>query len=106
MASQTESMVTRLSVEELPPLPRKPTPERPILVTPPLPEKELVSAIAVFRAAGYALSARMLLLLAIVGAFVLAVMTMLAAQLPWVLVSYCVLVVIPIVVLEVKRRSG
>jgi hypothetical protein len=104
-------MVTRLSVEELPPLPRKPTPERPILVTPPpapppAPEKELVSAIAVFRAAGYALSARMLLLLAIVGAFVLAVMTMLAAQLPWVLVSYCVLVVIPIVVLEVKRRSG
>ena len=119
MPSPTESTVTRLGVEELPPLPSIPRktaqPEPPKLVTAPPTVKfqpvhetpdEMSSVLVVLRAAGYALSARVLLLLAIVGAFILAVMTMRAGVLPYVLVAYCLLVVLPVVVLEIRRRAG
>ena len=63
--------------------------------------------LAAFQALGYAVSARALLLLAIVGAFVLAVMAMndTSATHLWVLVAYSVLVVIPMTVLEYGRRQ-
>ena len=60
----------------------------------------------ILKLAGYALSARALLLLALVGAFVLAVMAMATESLMrlYVLVSYCLLVVAPIVALEIRKR--
>ena len=60
-----------------------------------------------FQGLGYALSARSLLLLSIIGAFVLAVMSLqreTQASL-WVLIAYGVLVVLPIVWLEIRRRA-
>ncbi len=60
-----------------------------------------------FQGLGYALSARSLLLLSIIGAFVLAVMSLqreTQASL-WVLIAYGVLVVLPIVWLEIRRRG-
>ncbi len=66
----------------------------------------LGTAIEVFRALGFALSARAILLLAIVGAFVLAVMAMLSQTQEglFVLVAYSCLTVIPAMILEIKRR--
>ena len=58
------------------------------------------------RLAGYALSARALLLLALIAAFVLAVMAMATESLMrlYVLVAYCFLVVAPVVALEIRKR--
>ena len=58
------------------------------------------------RLAGYALSARMLILLALVGAFVLALLAMAVETMVrlWVLIAYCVLVVLPLIGLEVRKR--
>ena len=60
------------------------------------------------QAVGFALSARALLLLALVGAFVLAVMAMLAQTLPSleVLIAYAIFTVIPVSYLEVRRRQS
>jgi hypothetical protein len=63
--------------------------------------------LAAFQALGYALSARALLLLSILGAFTLAAMAM---QDPTttrllVVIAYAVLVVIPMTILEYRRRS-
>lgn len=62
--------------------------------------------LAMFKAIGYALSARAILLLTLVGAFVLAVMAM---QDPsemrlWTLGLYGTFAVLPVVVLEVLKR--
>ncbi len=61
---------------------------------------------AAFKSAGYILSARALLLLSLLGAFVLAVMAMLWQTLPAleVLIAYAMLAVLPVVYLETRRR--
>jgi multidrug transporter EmrE-like cation transporter len=63
---------------------------------------------AALQAIGFALSARALLLIALVGAFVLAVMAMLAQTLPSleVLIAYAIFTVIPVSYLEVRRRQS
>jgi len=63
--------------------------------------------VAAFAGLGYALSARGLLLLALIGAFVLSVMATLSQTLPslYVLVAYCIFTVIPVAYLEVRRRQ-
>lgn len=64
--------------------------------------------LAAFTALGYALSARALLLLSIIGAFVLAVMAITADRIiPLVtLVAYALLIVIPLCILEYRRRES
>ena len=61
---------------------------------------------AAFKSAGYILSARALLLLSLVGAFVLAVMAMEWQTFPAleVLIAYAILAVIPVAYLEARRR--
>ena len=61
---------------------------------------------AAFRSAGYILSARALLLLALIGVFVLAVMAMIWQTLPAleVLIAYAILAVLPVAYLEARRR--
>lgn len=68
----------------------------------------LATVVGVFAALGYALSARALLLLALVGGFVLSVMAMNAQTQAtlFVLVAYALLIVLPIVALEIRRRSA
>ena len=61
--------------------------------------------VAAFRAAGYVLSARALLLLALLGAFALATMAMLSqttAALE-VLIGYAITTVLPVAYLETRR---
>ena len=61
--------------------------------------------VAAFKAAGYVLSARALLLLALLGAFALATMAMLSqttAALE-VLIGYAIFAVIPVAYLETRR---
>lgn len=60
---------------------------------------------AAFRAAGYVLSARALLLLALVGAFILAVMATISQTLPSleVLIAYAITTVLPVAYLETRR---
>lgn len=60
-----------------------------------------------FKALGFALSARSLLLVSLVGAFVLAVMAMLSQTLPAleVLIAFSVFTVVPFSVLEIRRRA-
>lgn len=61
-----------------------------------------------FSALGYAISARALLLCSILGAFVIAVMALNRAD-GWglgVLVAYSLLVVIPLCLLEYRRREA
>lgn len=70
-------------------------------LTPP-PEERMLEA---FRAVGFALSARAILLLSLVGAFVLAIFAMEGAKDGvWILGVYCVLVVLPMVFLETYKR--
>jgi hypothetical protein len=59
-----------------------------------------------FAALGYALSARALLLLSLIGAFVLACMAMTRGDNYGlaVLIAFCVLTVIPVTALEIRRR--
>lgn len=63
--------------------------------------------LAAFAAFGYALSARLLLFIALIGAFSLAVMAMmLKSTLAAVIFAiYCCLTVIPLVVLERERDT-
>jgi hypothetical protein len=63
--------------------------------------------VAAFAGLGYALSARALLLLVLCGGFVLAMRAMTLQNLPGleVLVAYCILVILPTVYLEVRKRS-
>ena len=60
--------------------------------------------VAAFRSLGFAVSARVILVLAIMGAFALALIAMNGSlsQLG-VLVAYCLLVVLPVVYLEVRK---
>ena len=60
-----------------------------------------------FKALGFALSARMILLVALVGAFVLAIMALLAGTdtAIAVLIAYGILAVIPVAWLEIRRRD-
>jgi hypothetical protein len=61
---------------------------------------------AVFRALGFALSARLLLLLSLIGAFVLGVeaMSMQTMMGLYVLAAYCCFTVLPVTYLEVSKR--
>lgn len=71
-------------------------------------QREEVSDVmlAAFAAMGFALSARLLLLLAIIGGFTLGVMSMerQTATSLWVLGIYCVLMVLPMVWLEIVGK--
>ena len=59
---------------------------------------------AAFKAVGFALSARALLFLALVGSFVLALLAMTGnSSRLWVLGTYCILVILPLVFLEVRK---
>lgn len=79
------------------------TPERPAISG-----SSLEVVIAAFTGLGYALSARALLLLSLLGAFVLARTAMENQTAPSlaVLVAYCVFTVVPFTWLEVRRRSA
>src|ERR1700722_6307034 len=68
----------------------------------------LESVLTAFKALGFALSARALLFLALIGAFVLAVMAMLAQSYGAlaVFIAYGILAVGPVTFLEIKRRAG
>ena len=73
---------------------------------PPPEPSTLAVVVAAFTGLGYALSARALLLLSIIGTFVLAVMAVdqpTALRL-WTVVVFAVLVVLPMVYLEVGKR--
>lgn len=62
--------------------------------------------VTAFAALGYALSARAILLLALIGAFVLACFAMKSQTQDAlaVLIAYCVLAVLPVVALEIRKR--
>lgn len=64
--------------------------------------------LAAFTALGYALSARSILLLSLIGAFVLGLLAALAQTTAtlYVLIAFAVLVVLPITCLEFFRRSA
>ena len=66
----------------------------------------LSSVEAVLKLAGYALSARALLFLALCGAFVLAVMAMATESLMrlYIVAIYGVFAILPVVVLEIRKR--
>lgn len=108
--------VERLAVRELPP--RRPA--RPSLVAeidetdqgtqaqiapPPGPPPSYISH-GVFKALSIIFASRLLILLALGGAFVLAVMAELSGNMLnlWVLIAYCVLTVIPLVTLDLLSR--
>jgi hypothetical protein len=61
-----------------------------------------------FQALGFALSARLILLLTLMGAFVLGVMAMLqpSGMRLGVMVAYCLLSVVPCTYLELNKRRG
>lgn len=63
---------------------------------------------AAFAGLGFALSARALLLLSLVGSFVLAILAAMAQTTAtlYVLIAFAVLVVLPVVFLEFYRRSA
>lgn len=74
----------------------------------PEPEPKALDVIlSAFAALGYALSVRALLLLALLGGFALAAMAMAYQTVIGlsVLAAYAILVLLPLVVLEVKRRG-
>ena len=108
MESSDNSTVRRLNVEEV--APRK----RPMEVlsapapTTPTPQPSTLDVVvSAFAALGYALSARALLLLSLIGAFVLSLMAITSQTLPAleVLVAYCCFTVIPVAYLEIRRRQ-
>jgi hypothetical protein len=109
MESSDNSTVRRLNVEEV--VQRKrPTeaPSTPVALTPPAPQPSTLDVVVgAFAALGYALSARALLLLSLVGAFVLSLMAITSQTLPAleVLIAYCCFTVIPVAYLEVRRRQ-
>ena len=112
MGSSSSSSVHRLAVEEFVPKSRKPPTEQLSPATPsPAPAlaySTLDVVLAAFSGLGYALSARALLLLALVGAFVLSLMAIQSQTLPAleVLVAYCVFTVVPVCFLEIRRRAS
>ena len=103
-------LTERLTVTEMPMKRRPPPPStEPAQPTKPDPSTEWRNPSLTeqtLRLAGYALSARALLLLALIGAFTLAVLAMMTETLVrvYILVAYCVLVVLPIVGLEIRKR--
>jgi len=108
MDYETNSSVRRLHVEEVP-VRAKPVRTEPQSISGTgSPEPKTHDAmIAAFSGLGYALSARALLLLTLVGAFVLAVMAMQSQTNPAlaVLIAYCLLTVVPVSYLEIMRRK-
>ena len=74
--------------------------------TEPAPTSSTPDLIAAFKTAGYILSARALLLLALVGAFILAVLATISQTLPSleVLIAYATFAVLPAAYLEARRR--
>jgi len=78
----------------------------PVQMTPPQPST-LDVVVAAFAALGYALSARALLLLSLIGAFVLSLMAITSQTMPAleVLIAYCCFTVIPVAYLEIRRRQ-
>lgn len=113
--SEADSTVEVLDVHEIrarpravkmpDPLPPSPTPppEAPVIQRVGIPE----AMVSVFSALAFALSARLLLLLALLGAFTLAFLAM-RSQTPisvGILVSYCLLVIAPLIYLETQRRG-
>jgi hypothetical protein len=116
MDLENSSTVERLNVEELPPrAPRtaptpvmtEPTPiSTPEPAEPPEPRTSDV-LYAAFAGLGYALSARALLLLALIGAIGLGVMAMLrGGWMPLAILGvYAVLTVLPVVYLEIHKRA-
>ena len=114
--SNDEFNVERLAVEEVAETPRRSKPR--IVVDPnfmkahadfpePVPPVRDERLIEMFKTLGFVLSARALLLLAIVGGFVLAILAALheTRETLYVLVAWCLLTVGPIVALEWRRRD-
>ena len=127
-SSSTEPMVERLHVEELPAKPRlRAVTHEPVAHDPRLDvlidelrrAREQIAELgarpvatgdatlfqtmlAAFTALGYALSARAILLLALIGAFVLAVRAQTAMDLG-VLIAYALFAIVPVVVLEIRK---
>jgi hypothetical protein len=110
--------VERVAVEELPPKLRMVPPPTMTETPSPPPTPEPVAAepreprtsevlVAAFQGLGYALSARALLFLALVGAFVIGVFAMINRD--WmslaILATYAGLTVIPVVWLEIQKRA-
>jgi hypothetical protein len=97
--------VRRLSVQEV----ERPRPQPKTETTAPTSSASstLDVVVTAFTGLGYALSARALLLLALIGAFVLAVMAMQSQTLAALetLVAYSFFTVIPVAYLEIRRRS-
>jgi hypothetical protein len=106
--SAASSAVRRLSVEEVAPRRRtEPIPIPETLSSTSSQPSTLEVVVAAFTGLGYAVSARALLLLALIFVFTLAVMAMLIQTLMslYVLVAGGVLTVIPAAILEIRRRS-
>ena len=77
----------------------------PLAPTPRGPDPTAAQMLAAFKAVGFALSGRLILLLTLVGAFVLAMFAMMGAAMGvWILGTYCVLAVLPMVLLETYKR--
>ena len=110
MESSDNSTVRRLNVEEVAPRKR---PMEVLSAPPPAPTiptpqpSTLDVTVAAFAALGYALSARALLLMSLIGAFVLSLMAITSQTLPAleVLIAYCCFTVIPVAYLEIRRRQ-
>lgn len=100
----------------MPPRPRRQNPRTTIEHEPPaappaeptLPPSTLQLLLTAFAGLGYALSARALLLLALIGAFVLAVMAMQAQTQAALMVfaAYALGTVVPVTYLEIRRRNS
>jgi hypothetical protein len=115
-SQEMEPQVERVAVEEYRPKQRK-------MATTPLnliPESGTVVApvsvpgtssldvyVSAFTGLGYALSARALLLLALIGGFIIALKAMDSQTIPSIeiLGVYCFLVIIPTVILEIRKQS-
>ena len=108
MELSDNSTVRRLNVEEVSPK-RKPMESVQIPIQAPAqPQHSTLDVIvAAFAALGYALSARALLLLSLIGAFVLSLLAITSQTMPAleVLIAYCCFTVIPVAYLEVRRRQ-
>ena len=103
-----QSSVSRLHVEELTPQPNRARSKPVEMATnePPADTPQaFITALAVVKAGAYALSARALLLLALIGAFVLARQAM-EAQTFFslaILALYCAFTILPVAYLETRR---
>ena len=116
--NESNGEVERLAVEEIPERPKKsrlrvvdqepaPPPDMNWAApTPPEPARD-ERMIEMFKTIGYVLSARALLLLAVIGAFVLAILAALheTQATLYVFVAWCILTLGPLVSLEWRRRE-